>query len=494
MGRACIPNIILLIMDAVRADHLSCYSYHRKTSPNIDKLAQQGVLFENAFSAAEWSYPSHASIFTGKYPSYHKTLGKDIFLHKENTTIAEILKSKGYQTLGVTGNTLLSHPNGFNKGFQKYIVLDTPYRSLKFFTQSPKDFIRTLIYGTDWYTYRNLETIKKLLNKNLGKKPFFLFTNLYGCHAPYDPPRPFKKRFCNSLSEPRLYILKNILSKITGYTGEKIRGSSLDIQKLNTIASDYGQYSFMAKELQVSEEEWEVVKSWYDGGISYLDHRIGEFIDFLCDKGIFDNTLLIITSDHGDNFGEHGLASHQFCLYDSLLHVPLIMVYPSVIPKGKRISNLTSTIDVFPTILDILKIQGHRNGIQGRSQFPFKDQKIHDFVCAECGESVMSRPADSIEFQELCPKLKPYDKGSKCLRTQSHKYILSADGKEELYDIIKDPLEEVNSIHKYPDKAENFRKLLENTIDTSFFGPKDFPTEGEERKKMISRLKALGYM
>jgi len=144
-------------MDAVRAAHLSCYGYHRKTSPNIDKLARQGILFENAFSAAEWSYPSHASIFTGKYPSYHKTLGKNIRLHKENTTIAEILDSNGYQTFGVTSNMLLSPTNGFSKGFQNYVVLDTPYRSFKFVRQSPKDFIRTLIYGLDWYTYRNIE-------------------------------------------------------------------------------------------------------------------------------------------------------------------------------------------------------------------------------------------------------------------------------------------------------------------------------------------------
>jgi len=487
------PNVILIVMDAVRADHLSCYGYHRKTSPNIDKLAKQGVLFENAFSAAEWSYPSHASIFTGKYPSYHKTLGKDVVLHKENMTIAEILKSKGYQTIGITGNILLSPTNGFNQGFQKLIVLDAPYRSFKFFTQSPKDFIRTLIYGPDWYTYRNVEMIEKILNKYSGKEPFFLFTNLYNCHAPYDPPRPFKKRFCSSLHEPTLYIMEYLSKKIIGHTGEKLPGCGLDVRKLNRIASDDGQYSFMAKELNVSEEEWEIVKSWYDGGISYLDHRVGEFIDFLRDKGIFDNTLLIITSDHGENFGEHGLASHQFCLYDSLLHVPLIMINPNVIPEGERVSNLVSTIDIFPTILDILNIEEYRNDVQGESLSPFKDQKFHDFVCAECGESVTNIPTDWVEFQRLRPKLKPYDKGSKCLRTDSYKYILSQNGKEELYDIQKDSLEEVNIANKHPEKVGYFRKLLENTVDISFFGPKDFP-KGEKGKEITNRLRALGYI
>ncbi len=482
-------------MDAVRADHLSCYGHHHKTSPNIDRLAKKSVLFEKAFSTAEWSYPSHASIFTGKYPSYHKTLGKDISLHKENMTIAEILSRNGYETIGISSNTLLSPINGFNKGFQKYLLREDSQRILahvRMARRNPKDFIRTLIYGFDWYTRQNIETIKDFLNRRSQRNPFFLFTNFYNCHTPYDPPRPFKRRFCGSLSEPPLNVMKYITRKIAGQTGEKIRDSAFDIRKLNLIAGEYGQFSFMAKEFEMSEEEWKVVKSWYDGGICYLDHHLGELIDFLQCKGIFENTLLIILSDHGDNFGEHGLAGHQFCLYDSLLHVPLIMVYPNVIPSGRRISSLVSTIDIFPTILDILNIKGYRNDIQGRSLFPFKNRRIHDFIYAECGESVTSIPTDSIQFKRLRPKLKTYDKGSKCLRTESYKYILSADQNEELYDIQKDPFEKVNIANRHPDKTKYFRKQLENAIDTSFFGPREFPEKN--REEILNRLQALGYV
>lgn len=487
-GKTEVPNVILIVMDAVRADHLSCYGYHRKTSPNIDNLAKKGVLFERAFSTAEWSYPSHASIFTGKYPSRHKTLGKDIYLHKENTTIAEILSRNRYLTIGVSGNDLLSPINGFSRGFQKYVVFDIRHEIRSFFRfvkQSPKDFARTLVYGFDGYTYRNIEKIKGFL-KNC-KKPFFLFTNIYNAHAPYNPPRPFKKHFCDNLNRPPLSIMEPISRMMHGHSGEKMPG--FDIRKLNLIASDHGQYSFMAKELQVSEEEWEVVKSWYDGGILYLDYRIGELVKFLQHQGIFENTLLIITADHGENFGEHGLASHQFCLYDSLIHVPLIMVYPKAIPRGKKISSLVSLIDIFPTILDLLNIKGHRHDIQGKSLFPFEDRKIHDFVCAECGESVRSRLTGST----LRSRLKQYDKGYKCLRTESYKYIISADQKEQLYDIRKDPLEEKNIAGKYPDKTKYFKKQLENTIDISFFGPKEFPAE-KEREEILKRLQSLGYI
>jgi len=247
-------NVILIVMDAVRRDHLSCYGYHRKTTPNIDNLAKKGVLFENAFSTAEWSYPSHASIFTGKYPSYHNTLGKDIFLHKENTTIAEILSRNGYQTIGVSGNDLLSPINLFSKGFQKYIVYDVRYevRSiLKIIKKSPKDFARTLMYGRDGYTCQNVEKIKSFLKNRKKTKPFFLFTNLYNCHAPYNPPRPFKKHFCTSLNRSRLSIMELVFQMAFGHPGGKIRG--FDIRKLNLIANDHGQHSFMAKELQVSD-------------------------------------------------------------------------------------------------------------------------------------------------------------------------------------------------------------------------------------------------
>jgi len=169
------------------------------------------------------------------------------------------------------------------------------------------------------------------------------------------------------------------------------------------------------------------------------------------------------------------------------------MVYPEVIPKGMRISSLVSTIDIFPTILDVLNTKEYHDDIQGKSLFPFEDRKVHDFICAECGESVTSIPTNSVRFQQLRPKLKLYDKGSKCLRTKSYKFIVSADQKEELYDAQKDPLEKVNIADKYPDKVKYFRKQLENAIDISFFGPKEFPV-GKEREEILKRLQSLGYI
>lgn len=284
-------------------------------------------------------------------------------------------------------------------------------------------------------------------------------------------------------------MMEIVSRMLLGYSGESIPG--LDTRKLKLIADDRGQYSFMARELDVTKDEWEVVKSWYDGEILYLDSCIGELVGFLRSEGIFENTLLILTSDHGESFGEHGLASHQFGLYDNLIHVPLILVYPDIIPRRRRIPSLVSHVDIFPTILDLLNIKRYRRGIPGRSLSPFEDRRIHDYVCAECGESVRSRLVGHHSL--LSSKLKPYDMGYKCLRTSLYKYVISADRKEQLYNIKQDPSEKTNIAREHPDKTESFRKQLENTIDISFFGPKEFPAT-KDRDEILKKLRLLGYI
>ena len=428
------PNIILIVMDTVRVDHLSSYGYHRKTTPNIDKLVKQGVLFENAFSAAGWTPPSHASIFTGKYPHQHKTMGRDVRF-KDETSIAEVLHRNGYRTIGITDCALLASLTGFDKGFQEYInTSEIPLISPRFITEKFKDAIRTLLQGPDSHTYRINEIIKRLItHRRHRKKPFFLFVNYFNCHTPYNPPKPFKKKFF-------------------------VPDQDLDFRKLKYIASGQATHGFQKKAIQITEREWEVIKSWYDGEISYLDFRIGELLRFLNSQGILDNTLSIITSDHGEYFGEHGLASHVFGLYDELLHVPLIMFYPKEIPKEKKISNIVSTIDIFPTIIDLIDIKAPKNKLS-KSLYPFEDQRFHDFILAEVEGQL------SAEKRTRLPRIY---KRSKCVRTTSYKYINSPDLKqEELYDLRHDPSEHLNVASKYPKEVEFFRKQLQKTIQIS---------------------------
>jgi len=487
------PNIILIVMDTVRADHLSCYGYYRRTTPNIDEIAKRGTLYQNAFSAAPWTPPSHASFFTGKYPSCHKTIGKKVSFNKENVTIAEVLSEHGYRTIGITCCQILGSGSGFEKGFNEYVELKDGFLSNpKFKKLLFKEVIRKFIYGPDKSTYLATEMIKSFLRRNhMKKRPFFLFVNYFTSHTAYDPPKPFKKRFCGSFSESKFYVQEFLANKILGKTTEKISNHNLDIQKLKWIASGSGGLSFVAKEISISEKEWEVVKSWYDGEIAYLDYQIGNLVDFLVENDMFDDTFLIITSDHGENFGEHGLAIHPLGLYDNILQVPLIMSCPSLIPEEKRISSLVSTIDIFPTALDVASIKSGI-AIQGKSLFPFENRKIHDFVCAEYG-GLHKGGFAGLKAWKISPttrnKLRRIDKGCKCIRTITHKYIWSPQ-KEELYNLLNDPSEQEDISHKYPEKVKYLRRQLQNTVDISYFGPKEF----EEKQEMLNRLRALGYI
>lgn len=499
------PNIILIVMDTVRVDHLSSYGYHLKTSPNIDKIAEQGVLFENAFSTATWSPPAHASIFTGKYPSYHKTLGTNLYLARDNVTIAEILKANGYSTMGITNCALLGAGTGFERGFQKfvepsgYVSLELRKRArtlsiiLDPLIHAPKDFARTLVFGPDGNNIRTNEIIKGFIKtRQVSGKPFFLFVNYFNCHAPYDPPRPFKEKFCDGFTEPRLYITELLWEKLLGKEREKIVNRNLDMTRLKYIASVNAEarFAFIAGGLQISEEEWEVIRSWYDGEIAYLDHCIGEITNFLCNEGLFENTLIIITADHGENFGEHGLAGHNFALYDSLLHVPLIMSCPSLIPKRKRLAQIVSIIDIFPTVLSLCNLDV-KYDVQGKRLDPFEEREIHDFVCAECGATERTHGINS----KIDKKLEEIEieKGCKCIRNSTYKYILRRST-EELYDIRDDPREQTNIATRCPEMTRHLRRKLEQIVDISYFGPRKFLNANDKDKAMMKRLKALGYV
>jgi len=486
------PNIILVVMDTVRADHLSSYGYGRRTTPNLDEIAARGTLFENAFSTAPWTPPSHASIFTGKYPSHHKTIGKDVSFNQTNETVAESLREHGYQTIGITCCQILGRGSGFEKGFNEFVELKKGVLSnSEFKTLLLKEAIRKYLHGPDDSTSLATETIKNLLKRNRRKeKPFFLFVNFFNCHTPYNPPRPYKQLYCPAFNESKFYFQEVLANKALRKTTESI-ADPLNIQKLRWIASGGGGLAFAAKEISISPEEWEVVKSWYDGEIAYLDHQIGNLAGFLNENDMFDDTLLVITADHGESFGEHGLAVHPLGLYENILHVPLIVSCPLLAMEEKRISTLVSTIDIFPTLLDIAGVDPRKH-IQGKSLHPFENRRIHEFVCAEYGGLHKGGFAGLKAWKiSLATKsrLGETDLGSKCIRTDTYKYIWSPQ-REELYNLHDDPSEENNIQPQHPEIVQSLKEQLRQAVDMSYFGPAEF----REKQEMLNRLRALGYI
>lgn len=455
------PNILLIVMDAVRVDSLSCYGYHKKTTPNIDRLAEQGTLFENAFSASAWTPPAHGSIFTGDYPSRHGVLRPNLYLDPSNITLAEILAKNGYRTIAFS-SPHITPARGFDKGFQEFYL---PYIYRDVFKNIYKDFdlvrqsARNVFYGWDKLAFYITQKIKGKIKENVKKNnPFFIYVNYKLTHNPYYRDGIFKR------------------IKYNGLDGEKIKGLA------GLLGCKYNN-----GEMEISREEMETVKLFYDNGITHLDSILGGLFGFLVKRKILENTLIVILADHGDCFGEHRLMYHTASLYDELIHVPLIMIYSPQIPKSRRIKGLVSLIDVFPTILELAEADPARihnaditrsnPKIDGVSLADFEDRDYHKYVFAERDRAKIVGPLN----QEL-----------KCVRDKNYKYILDEEGLAELYDMNKDPFEQNNIAPKEAEIALKYKNIISENLNPFGVLPKG-RRDVQEEKKIIEKLKALGY-
>ena len=428
------PNIILISIDTLRADHLGCYGYERETSPNIDRMARQGVLFRNAIAPSSWTLPSHASLFTGLNPSRHGAVqfGFDTPLENEFETIAEILWDHGYETAAFVGGGFVSSTLGFAQGFDRYWDPGRPGLVL------PRSFVENSGPVTQWISERT-------------ESKFFAFLHTYRVHMPYVPPPPYK-----SLFDP-------------DYTG-RFRD--------RFMPNDYRQTD---EGRELDSETVRHIAALYDGEIRYVDKIIGELLDLLRTSRLSNNTCVVLTSDHGEEFGEHGDFLHdQPKLYEELIRVPLIFWCPSRFTGGHVVDEPVSLIDVMPTVLDIADVPTAA-GIDGASLYPALD-----------GHSL---PRDGTTFSQVDGSLVGEDGSTMALRKQRYKFILSTiDGSEELFDLHKDPTEEQDLSRRRPELAQKLRTELEATLRANPPRQKPDATPVEPDPALLERLRALGYM
>lgn len=463
------PNIILIVLDATRFDHLSCYGAARPTSPTIDALAQKGMIFENCFAASVWTPPSHATLFTGKYPSQCGTIGRHQRLDGSHITMAEFLRRQGYRTGGV-GSAWISRSRGFDYGFEDFLE---QWRgpSLKNFRFSYDRLVQKmhdrLTGSSDGGDYAGLQWTKRWIDQTHRQGKFYAFMRFLSAHIPYAPPPRFKRLF-----EPEL-------------TPQD------DLKKLRFLANK-GVFAYMTGRIAVNEREWEILRAWYDACIRYIDSLIAGFIEWLDKRRLLESTLIVITADHGENFGDHGLADHQYCIYDTLLHVPLIITGPKeLIPTNKRVSSLVSLIDIFPSIASLIGAHDALPpDIAGQSFFLPEDNSGRDAVFAEYGP-----PYSFNTFKRLDPDFSPdkFDRALKAVRTLSHKYILSSDGNHELYDIHTDAGEQFNIIHQHPELAKQLHHRVLDTLGDFSVSVKE-TLSVEDEAKLVAHLRDLGYM
>lgn len=325
------PNVVLISVDSLRADHLGTYGYARDTSPAIDAFAAEAVVFEAAFSQAPWTLPSHASLLTSQYPRTHRADGLRARLAPGVETLASVLSAAGYDTAAVVTGPFMKRTFGLDAGFRSYDD-SLATRSLR---------------GSHAGVTSNRLHERALTQLDRLKPPFFLFLHYWDVHYDYEPPEPYDRLF-----DP-------------DYDGT-LDGKSFE-QNPEVHAG-------------MEARDLEHLVALYDGEIRHFDGYLRRLLEALRQRGLTEDTIIVFTADHGDEFYEHGEKGHGHSIYNELVRVPLLIRAPGA-AGGLRVSRTVQHVDVFPTILELAGLEPRAHDLQGRSLVPLLE-----------GGSLPSRP------------------------------------------------------------------------------------------------------
>jgi len=449
-------NVILITVDTLRADHLGCYGYSRDTSPFLDVLAKEGILFQNAITCWPKTQPSMASMLTSTYPSSNTTIQMFIDgLPDDITLVSEIFKKKGYQTLGVTSNPQVGKKSRFDRGFDRFIEswMEGYYQKTGSHDfKSRPGYVKLFTNAT----IVNDQAID-LLESRSRRRNFFLWLHYMDTHGPYFPP----KRYEN-------------------YFSDWERGTPV---ALNVIPSYQRRYIPGTKEI---ERDPEYYKIQYDREIRYWDDELKRLFSHLKKKGTLENTIVVITADHGESLDEHGYYfEHGNLPYQPSSHVPLLIIAPQFgNMAGHIVNEPVSLIDLIPTLFDLIGISQSET-FEGRSLMPL----IHNEE-SEHPRRILSMAGESHPWQRI---IRVGDWKLIHVRSEKDRHFMT--GKDyELYNVSDDPDEHNNLVDSLPQRAE----LLQNMFPDWF--AKDGASKIKAEKKVehdeFSRemLKSLGYL
>jgi arylsulfatase A-like enzyme len=459
-------NVILISVDTLRADRLNCYGYtERQVSPNIDALARDGVLFENHISAAPWTTPAHLSMLTALYPSAHGVTAsfRDLMAQVEQdrlfnklpgsvTTLAEILSADGLATVAFTAG-LAVHPKiGFGRGFSRYT----------------SDMVKLNVTNTGrmihWIT-------------NHRDRPFFVFWHTFEVHAPY-----LQTTFVDDVLDPQTAaIVRDGMSAMA----ERYHREGISPQ---TIISFFEEHGVFTREL---------CDALYVGGIHSFDRWLGRLVQALRSFGMYDRTLIILTSDHGEEFGDHNPSDiydkHGHTLYEELVRVPLIFKLPRQEHAGVRVAAVSRTVDIMPTILDVLAITADDIVMQGTSLRPLWEGRAStegQWALSEC----LTAP-----FEQKCVRTDRYKFvvkiGAESVARDGRGHVPARVDRRELYDVVADPGEKVNLLdsarrEEYAALAADLEQRLREYARMK--GPAAEQVQLDQ--ETVDKLKSLGYI
>ena len=490
------PNIVLIVLDAVRAQNLSFYGYHRNTTPFLFSIEKDLALYENALSSTYWTMPSIASLFTGMYTSGHGLVVDGDKLCPSLQTLPKILRQHGYRCGAFVRNIYVSEYSGLDRDFDNFystFVLDSLKKIASTISkrgvsrlQPPginqlcdqvssdgnrfKEYIanmaaRSIDMLFDTGSRKFVDNFSGWIKKS-RPKPFFAYLHFLETHSPYRAPLKFAFEFLT------------------------LRDS------IKRVSINYDHLKFLLGERDMTSEDFRILVSCYDNSIRYVDHLIGKIVRLLQNQGVYDETLIMVLADHGDNIGDHGLMFHYSCLYDTLIKIPLLVKFPAHIGLTGRISRVVQNVDIFPTILSLLGIHDEAvcDQIQGNDMLgvaaPRREQSL------AISELVKVFGPDRAQYRE---QLSRFDRRLLSVRTRNRKFIHSSRGDHECYDLTKDPAEVHNL---YPD--DSFSDLMEK--GSKYYARMNYFYQSNREKidgnindtrideSMIEQLKSLGYM
>lgn len=421
-------NIIVIMIDSLRPDHLGCYGNDWIETPNMDRFAEESVLFENAYPEGLPTIPVRTALFTGQHTLPYRPWQP---LVDEDLTAAEILLEHGYKSALITDAYHLFKPGmNFHRGFHAFRWIRgqeaDAYESASH-GKNLNAYIKPAMKGSgaeklleqylrnttrrtreeDYFVAQVvLETIDWLRHNYMHEK-FFLWIDSFDPHEPWDPPPPYDAK----------------------YTAPDYKGPKL-------IHPKYGSVDWM------TEEELEYARGLYAGEVSFVDKWLGRLLEEIDKLGLWQKSLVVLLSDHGIPLGDHGtILKSDINLYDELLRIPLLIRHPQGLYAGNRLDALVQTHDILPTILDVVGLPEEAIAMHGQSVWPVvarQQEKIRDYVVVGYHES-----------------------DHRCVRDREWSYVHRPEGWQcELYNLVEDPEEERNLIDQYPEKAEELASQL----------------------------------
>lgn len=488
------PNVLFIVMDTARYGNV--FSDNPLIMPHLRDIASEGVTFQNTFANAPWTVPSHGSMFTGQYPSDHESHAGTKHFDPDVPVLAELLQDAGYRTAAFSNNTWLSPEFGFDRGFDSFFVrwelfeggvdLSAIAKAETYREQmnaavnalTSREVPLTLInllfaiylrHQSSSYDSGARRTNNRLLNW-LGAtddQPFFAFVNYVEPHLPYQPPPGYKEEFLPD---------------------------GMNSERLESVNQD--PWAYMTGEVHMDDEDFDALETLYNSELRYLDDRIYEVYAYLEECGKLDETVIIIVGDHGENFGEHGMMDHQYCLYDTLLHVPLVIRYPEMLQEGHRIDGLVELRDLYPTLLDVADIEqpdidtpvSRHSLVNMANENSCREQIFAEYLAPQPSMEALERKVEG----DLPDEVRMYDRALQSVRTERWKYVEGSDGYTALYELQTDPEEAEDVSDSNPDIVSTLQKLLISTVSP----PADSKTNSSSNISVMTkrRLEELGYL